>query len=262
MPDGHIDLIHLEKLLADTSFGKTMVSLMHANNEIGNLLDIGRVGVLCKEANAYFHSDTVQTLGHIPLKLKEWGVHFIAASAHKFNGPKGIGFIYINNNIKIKPFISGGAQERNMRGGTENIHGIVGMAKALEIAYSEMEKQSAYISSLKDYMAEKLISDIPGITFNGDYNGRSSYTVLNSNFPPSSSSEMLLFNLDIEGIAASGGSACTSGSDQGSHVLAQLDVPEGCSSVRFSFGKYNTREEIEVCISKLKKILKLEAVVS
>lgn len=262
LPNGHIDLNHLEYLLQDTGKGKTMVSLMHANNEIGNILDIERTGALCKEYSATFHSDTVQTVGHIPLKLKEWGVHFTAASAHKFNGPKGIGFIYISNDIKIRPFISGGAQERNMRGGTENIIGIAGMAKALEIAYSEMEEQSKKINAIKMYMAEKLLQEIPGITFNGDYKGRSSYTVLNVSFPPSLAAEMLLFNLDIEGIAASGGSACTSGSSQGSHVLKELPFTEGAAPARFSFGKYNTMEEVDFCLTKLKHILHLENVVA
>ena len=255
--NGHVDLFQLQSLLADNSKGKTLVSLMHANNEIGNILDIEKVGSLCKEHNAYFHSDTVQTIGHVPLKLKEWGVHFCASAGHKFNGPKGIGFIYISNDVKIGPFINGGAQERNMRGGTENIYGIVGITKALEIAYAEMEEQHEHISSIRNYMFEKLKEEIPGITFNGDYDGRCSYTVLSANVPPSPAAEMLLFNLDIEGIAASGGSACTSGSSQGSHVLRELHPVEGSAPMRLSFGKYNTKAEVDFFIGKLKEILKL-----
>ena len=257
LPDGHIDLSHLEELLSDTSHGKTLVSLMHANNEIGNILDIEKVGEMCKKHNAYFHSDTVQTVGHVPLKLREWGVHFAASAGHKFNGPKGVGFIFINNDVKIRPFISGGAQERNMRGGTENIIGIAGIAKALEIAYAEMDQQHEHISSIRNYVIEKLKEEIPGITFNGDYEGRCSYTVVSANVPPSPAAEMLLFNLDIEGIAASGGSACTSGSSQGSHVLRELHPVEGSAPMRLSFGKYNTRAEVDFFIAKLKEILKL-----
>lgn len=257
--NGHIDLDNLENLLRDTSYGKTLVSLMHANNEIGNILDIDTVGRLCREHGAYFHSDTVQTVGHLPMKLKEWGVHFTAASAHKFNGPKGIGLIYISNDVKVRPFIFGGAQERNMRGGTENIYGIIGLAKALEIAYSEMEQQAEQISNIKNYMIERLQQEIPGISFNGDYNGNCLYTILNVNFS-SPAAEMLLFNLDIESIAASGGSACTSGSSQGSHVLRELPFHEGTAPARFSFGKYNTIEEVDFCISRLKSILQLEKV--
>jgi cysteine desulfurase len=231
---------------------------MHANNEIGNILDIEKVGSLCSEFNAYFHCDMVQTIGHLPIDLKKAGVHFTAASAHKFNGPKGVGFIYLDSNVKISPFIQGGAQERNMRGGTENIYGIVGMAKALEIAYHEMQEQHNHIQEIKDYMITKLEESIPDVKFNGDYNGNCLYTVLNVAFPPNAATDMLLFNLDIEGVAASGGSACTSGSDAGSHVLRELAPKKGFTSVRFSFGKYNTIEEVDFVIDKLKSILKLE----
>lgn len=256
LPDGHINMEHLEELLKACPQGKTLVSLMHANNELGNLLDVEKTGELCRLYGAYFHCDMVQSIAHLPVDLKKWGVHFTAASAHKFNGPKGIGFIYIDSDVKINPFILGGAQERNMRGGTENIYGIVGLAKAMEISYAEMEQHSRYIQDIKDYMIEKLKETFPGVSFNGDYNGRSLYTVLNVAFPPSSAAEMLLFNLDIEGVAASGGSACSSGSDVGSHVLQQLPKKEGYTSVRFSFGKYNTKEEVDFVISKLKEILK------
>jgi cysteine desulfurase len=260
LPDGHVDLKHLEQLLEQTAKGKVLVSLMHANNEIGNLLDVEKVGELCRRFGAYFHCDMVQTVGHLPLQLKKYGVHFMAASAHKFNGPKGVGFIYLDSSVKISPFIHGGSQERNMRGGTENLYGIVGLAKAMEIAYAEMETQHEHIQDLKSYMISQLEENIPGVEFNGDVKGQNLYTVLNVAFPPSSAAEMLLFNLDIEGVAASGGSACTSGSDAGSHVLRELPIKENYSNVRFSFGKYNTKEEVDFVIAKLIEILKLKQV--
>ncbi len=253
-PDGHIDLEHLESLLSDTSKGKTLVSLMHANNEIGNLLDVDRVSEMCQKHNALFHCDTVQTIGHYPLDLEKVKIDFIACAAHKFNGPKGVGFIYISNRNKISPLITGGAQERNMRGGTENVYGIVGLARALEIASRDMESKIAAISDLKAYMIQKLEEAVPGISFNGDAKGRSLYTVLNVSFPPSKISEMMLFRLDIEGISASGGSACSSGSDIGSHVLKTLGVSSDRANVRFSFSKFNTREEIDYVIEKLREL--------
>lgn len=258
--NGYVDLEHFKELLAACPKGNTLVTLMHANNEIGNLIDLSFVGNLCKEHGAFFHSDTVQTIAHLPIKPKELGLHFLSASAHKFNGPKGIGFIFISNEIKIHPFISGGSQERNMRGGTENIYGIIGLAKAMEIACGKMEEYQNHIQGLKDYMIEKLEQNIPGVLFNGDPKGDSLYTVLNVAIPPNSSAEMLLFNLDIEGVSASGGSACTSGSDVGSHVLAQLPIRVGYTPIRFSFGKQNTKEEVDFTIAKLKKILQLEMV--
>ncbi len=253
LPSGHIDLDDLESLLK--AHPGSLVSLMHANNEIGNILDIDRVSELCQQYQGIFHSDTVQTIGHYRIDLKKTKVHFIACAGHKFNGPKGVGFIYINSDLKIHPFITGGAQERNMRGGTENVYGIVGLAKAIALADQEMEEQQEYISGLKQYMLTQLKSNFPEIRFNGDAEGRSSYLVLNVCFPPSPVSEMMLFKLDIEGISASGGSACSSGSDIGSHVLGALNVPESCSNVRFSFGKHNTKEEIDFVIDKLKAML-------
>lgn len=253
LPNGHIDLSHLEELLQQHP--GSLISLMHANNEIGNLLDLDRVSELAKTYGAIFHCDTVQTVGHYPLDLSKTTLHFIAAGAHKFNGPKGVGFIYINRNLKIHPFITGGAQERNMRGGTENVYGIVGMAKALEKSYANMEEESAHIHGLKMYMMKRLREEIPGISFNGDPEGRSLYTVLNVCFPPSPISEMMLFKLDIEGISASGGSACSSGSNVGSHVLGALKVNEDCTSVRFSFGKQNTREEVDFVVERLKQMV-------
>lgn len=252
-PNGHIDYEHLEELLK--RYPKSLVSLMYGNNEIGNLLDADRVSALCKQYGAYFHCDTVQAMGHYTIDLAKTPIDFVACAAHKFNGPKGIGFIYINKNLKIKPFITGGAQERNMRGGTENVYGIVGLAKALEIAVRDMDKKREHIQGLKTYMIEQLEAEIPGVKFNGDYNGRSLYTVLNVCFPPSKVSEMMLFRLDMEGISASGGSACSSGSDVGSHVLKAINADTTRANVRFSFGKQNTKEEIDYVVMKLKEMM-------
>ncbi len=254
---GNVDLIQLEELLKNNP--RTLVSLMHANNEIGTLLPIKEVGEICEKYNAIFHSDTVQTVGHYPLNLREIKVHFITCAAHKFHGPKGVGFLYINHAIKIDPFINGGAQERNMRGGTENVYGIVGLAKALEICYNEMEEHIKYISGLKQYMIEKLQQTIPGIEFNGETSTEKAlYTVLNCRFPAHPNAEMLLFNLDIAGIYASGGSACTSGSNQGSHVLKGIGANMNRPSVRFSFCKYNTKEEIDFVVKKLEELFAVE----
>jgi cysteine desulfurase len=253
---GHVDMDHLEELLQNNSH--TLVSLMHANNEIGNMLDLEKVGALCKQYNAYFHCDTVQTIGHYPFDLKNLNIHFMACAAHKFNGPKGTGFIYINAEAKIDPYITGGAQERNMRGGTENVYGIIGLAKALEICYRDLDKNRKHKEELRTYMKEQLIQNIPGITFNGDVDGNSSYTVLNASFPPSPIGEMMLFKLDIAGISASGGSACSSGSNVGSHVLSALGTDPNRAAVRFSFGKQNTKEEVDFVIEKLVEMLKLK----
>ncbi len=251
--NGHVDINHLEEILK-SSTEKMLVSLMHANNEIGNLLPIKKVGELCKAYNALFHCDTVQTMAHYPIDLKEINVNFITCAAHKFHGPKGIGFLYINHNVKINPFIFGGAQERNMRGGTENVYGIVGLAKALEIAERDMAKHEEHITAIKKYMADNLNEHIPGLQFNGDSNGNSLYTVLNVSFPATDFSEMLLFNMDIAGIACSGGSACSSGSNSGSHVLKALYGNTDRPSIRFSFSKYTNKEEIDIVVEKLKEL--------
>ena len=254
LPNGHVDLDDLEKLLA-ASEEKTLVSLMHANNEIGNILDIHAVGNLCKLYNAIFHSDTVQTVGHFPFDLRNTPVHFITGAAHKFHGPKGVGLLYINENVRIQPMLHGGGQERNMRAGTENIYGIVGFAKALELASSQYETDSAFIGTLKYYMHQELKKNIPGVAFNGDVLGRTLYTVLSASFPKTEKSEMILFNLDINHICASGGSACTSGADQGSHVIRAINNNPNQVTVRFSFSKHNTREEVDTVVEKLKELV-------
>ena len=228
---------------------------MHANNEIGTLLDLHAVGNLCKKYGAIFHSDTVQTVGHFPIDLRNTPVHFITGAGHKFHGPKGVGLLYINENIKIKPYIHGGGQERNMRAGTENLYGIVGFAKALEIATADYEKDSEYIRGLKMYSMQQLSGHIEGVVFNGNPSGNSLYTVLSVSFPKTENSEMLLFNLDINNICASGGSACTSGAEQGSHVIRAVNHNPNQITVRFSFSKYNTREEIDILDEKLKEVL-------
>jgi len=254
--DGHIDLNHLEELLANSGV-KTLVTLMHANNEIGNLLDINAVGELCKKYDAIFYSDTVQTVGHYPFDLKKTYIHFINGAGHKFHGPKGVGILYVKEGIRIKPYINGGAQERNMRAGTENLYGIIGFAKALEIATLRFQQDSSYINELKHYMADRLREDFPSVTFNGDTNGQSLYAVLNVAFPMSEKTDMLLFNLDIAGICVSGGSACTSGANSVSHVIQAIH--NGSSDeivpIRFSFSRHNTKEEIDTVIEKLKEFI-------
>ena len=253
---GHIDLNHLEELLRDNP--KSLVSLMHGNNEIGNLLNMDKVGQLCEDYGAIFHSDTVQTMGHYRHDLQQMKIDFLVGAAHKFHGPKGVGFLYINSKNKIQPLIHGGSQERNMRGGTENVYGIIGMAKALEIAYSGMDDHRQHVEGLKSRMIAKLRQNLDDIIFNGDSDNleKSLYTVLNIGFPPSDEGDMFLFNLDINKISASGGSACTSGSDIGSHVLTALNASPDRPSVRFSFSKYNTVEEIDFVVDKLVEMVK------
>lgn len=248
---GNADLAHLRELLEKNP--RTFVSLMHANNEIGSLTDLHAVSELCKEFNAVFHSDTVQTMGHYPIDLSSLSIDFITGAGHKFHGPKGVGFLYINGKNKIKPLLYGGAQERNMRGGTENVYGIVGIAKALELCYAHMEEHQAHIQGLKDYMKESLIREIPDVKFNGNIDENNSlYTVLNVSLPCTDIADMLLFSLDIAGVSASGGSACSSGSEIGSHVLNALHKDSKRPSVRFSFSKYNTKEDIDFAVQTLK----------
>ena len=253
---GNVNLGHLEELLKSDE--RSFVSLMHANNELGTISDIEAIGDLCEQYNAIYHCDTVQTFGHYPHDLSKLKVHFMVCAAHKFHGPKGVGFLYINHKIKINPIIFGGSQERNMRGGTENVYGIVGLAKSLEIAYLEMNKHQEYIQSLKSYMIAQLQQNIPGIEFNGETDPEKSlYTVLNVSFPEMEMAEMLLFSLDIAGISASGGSACSSGTNIGSHVLNGIHANPDRPAVRFSFSKFNTKEEIDYVVDKVREICKM-----
>lgn len=251
---GNVDYDHLEQLLKENS--RSFVSLMHANNELATLTDMEKVGDICERYEAIYHCDTVQTMGHYVHDVRKIKAHFIVCAAHKLHGPKGVGFLFVNHTVKISPMIFGGAQERNMRGGTENVYGIVGLAKALEMAYSHMEEHQAYIQHLKTYMKDKLAEEIPAISFNGETDPEKSlYTVLNVSFPAMDMSDMLLFNLDINGISASGGSACSSGSNIGSHVLTAIGTDPNRPSVRFSFSKLNTKEEIDYVIEKVKHIV-------
>ena len=255
-PNGHVDIGHLEELLANSK-EKTLVTLMHANNEIGNLLDVKAVGELCEKYNALFHCDMVQTIGHYLLNLKELKVHFASSAGHKFHGPKGVGVLFVSDSVKINPMIYGGSQERNMRAGTENLYGIVGYAKALEKAVAGYEHDSAHIKELKSYMAAQLKANFPQILFNGDTNGQCLYTVLNVAFPKTDKSDMLLFNLDMAGVCVSGGSACSSGASSVSHVIKALYNEEGENliPIRFSFSHGNTKEEVDYVIGKLKDLV-------
>jgi cysteine desulfurase len=251
---GILDIDSLPRILEKEE--NSMISLMHGNNEIANLLDLERVGNIAREYGAFFHSDTVQTMGHYKFDLQALPVDFIVGAAHKFHGPKGVGFLYINASNKISPFIHGGAQERNMRGGTENLYGIVGLAKALEIANAELLHHQAYVKGLKSKMIQLLQEKIPAVQFNGNSAAveESLYTVLNVSFPEHADNEMLLFNLDIEGVSCSGGSACSSGTNQGSHVLNALKISGGRANVRFSFSRFTTEEDIVRTVEILEKI--------
>ena len=232
----------------------SLVSLMHGNNEIGNLNDIKKIAALCEQHSSYFHSDTVQTMGHYPIDLKTLPIHSLSGSAHKFHGPKGVGFIYINKNKKIDPFIFGGGQERSFRGGTENVAGIIALAKALELAYENQTAHAEEILGIKTYFKNQIIKAIPEVTFNGLSGNldESLYTVLNVSFPPSESNEgMLLFHLDLNGISVSGGSACSSGAQLGSHVLNALGINPQRENVRFSFSRFNTKAEVDRVVKTL-----------
>jgi cysteine desulfurase len=253
---GNVDYKHLEELLK--THPNALVSLMHANNEIGNLLDIHRVGELCDFYKAYFHSDTVQTVGHYRHDMKSLKVHGMTAAAHKFHGPKGAGFMFIRKDKKIQPFMQGGSQERNMRGGTENVYGIIGIAKALEIAYSNMDTHVKYISTLKSRMISRLREAIPGVDFHGESAvlEKSLYTILNVSLPESDENGLILFNLDLKGISASGGSACSSGATTGSHVLGHIYPGSPRGAVRFSFSKFNSEADVDFTVNVLAELVK------
>jgi cysteine desulfurase len=227
---------------------------MHANNEIGNLLPLETVGKLAHKYGAYFHSDTVQTMGQFPLDLSTGHVDFVVGAAHKFNGPKGVGFLYCPRKNRPAAIITGGAQERELRSGTENLHAVVGMAKALELSTEQMEAKRQHCLELKQYMMSQLRAAIPTVAFNGDPMGASNPSVLSVSLPPSDNGGMLLFNLDIAGISASGGSACSAGASVGSHVIAALEPNSTRTTVRFSFGKQNTKEEVDTVVSTLQSL--------
>jgi len=255
---GNIDFKHLENLLQIKA--KTLVSLMHVNNEIGNILDIKRVADLCKFNNALFHSDAVQSVGHYKMDLQDIPVDFLAASAHKFYGPKGVGFAFVRKNSGLRPLITGGEQERGLRAGTESIHNIVGMEVALKNAYDNLDKETGYVKELKQYFIDVIKKAIPEVKFNGGSYSlvKSTYTLVNIRLPIAlEKSAMLLFQLDLKGIACSKGSACQSGSSQNSHVLTEIlnDDDLQKPSIRFSFSIYNTKEEIDYVIGVLKEFI-------
>ena len=254
--NGCIDYQNLEQIL-DSNKSKTLVSLMHINNEIGSILDIKKVGDICKKSDAIFHSDTVQSIGRYKIDLSMINIDFIIGSAHKFHGPKGIGFLYVNKNLDIKPIVIGGSQERGLRAGTESVHNIAGMETALLLAYKNLEKDKNHIKKLKNHFIEQSKISIPNIKFNANCDDQqtNTYTVLNVCLPVSKEKAVLLeFNLDIKGIACSRGSACQSGSSKGSHVLNHVLEREDLEkpSVRFSFSKYNTLEEVDFVVETLK----------
>jgi len=257
--NGQVDLDHLEQLLAEGKL-KTLVSLMHVNNEIGNLLDINKVGELCKANQALFHCDAVQSIGHYELDLQKTPVDFTAVSAHKFHGPKGVGFAFIRKNSGLKPLIFGGEQERGHRAGTESVHNIVGLEEAFKLAYANLNEERKYITSLKTYFIEQLEEKIPGVKFNGNCRDtqKSTYTLVNICLPiPIDKALMLLFQLDLKGIACSKGSACQSGSDKGSHVLSAFLSEEDMKkpSLRFSFSRFNTKEDLDYVIDTLTEFI-------
>ncbi|MBT8263390.1 MAG: cysteine desulfurase [Bacteroidia bacterium] len=258
-PTGCIDYDDLERLLKSSS-EKTLVSLMHVNNEVGTLIDLKRVALLCKEYSALFHSDTVQSVGHFMLDFEDIPIDFAAVSAHKFHGPKGVGFAFVRKSSGLQPIIFGGEQERGLRAGTEPVYAIAGMAEALRISFQNLDKERAYVLGLKEYFIQKLKENIPGVHFNGGCEdpANSTYTLINVCLPLSEEKAMmLLFQLDLKGIACSKGSACQSGSNTGSHVLAQLLSSEDLKkpSVRFSFSSFNTKEEVDYVIECLKEFV-------
>jgi cysteine desulfurase len=250
---GRVDLYDLENLLESND--NCLVALMHANNEIGTILPLEEVAELCEKYKAYFFCDTVQTIGKYKLNLRNIRIHFAACSAHKFHGPKGAGFLYINSDVRINPLLNGGGQERNMRSGTENLYGIAGLAKALEVAYNKLEEKEAHISELRRYMIERLKAEIPGILFNGDVERNCLYNLVNVSFPLTKNSDMLLQKLDIAGIEVSGGSACSSGATTASHVLKAIGANTEMIPVRFSFSKFNKKDEVDTCVDILKSYL-------
>ena len=252
-PNGEIDITHLVELLSQEK--KTLVSLMHVNNEIGTVLDLERIGRICQEHNTLFHSDTVQSIGKTPIDLEKLSVDFIVASAHKFHGPKGTGFAFIRKNSGLQPLFFGGEQEKGLRAGTEALHQIAGMAKALKLSYSNLETEQKHILELRKYLITQLKTAFPEFKINGNPDGF--YTVLNVLLPfEATNTAMLLFHLDMKGIAVSRGSACQSGSIKASHVLAEMLSVEDLKkpSLRISFSHYNTKEDIDILVEALKTI--------
>jgi cysteine desulfurase len=252
-PTGRPDLDHVEELLNDGSGLKTLVSLMHANNETGAMIDLDRLSAMCAANGALLHTDTVQSVGHFPIDLQKTKVTFLSGGAHKFHGPKGVGFLYINADNTLNPFIDGGAQERNMRAGTENLPGIVGMARALGNSCGHLDEWRQHIEGVRAYLVSQLREHVPNVTFNSDLEGDYLYTVLNVSFPPSPKNEMIVEMLDIAGISVSGGSACSSGAEKGSHVMRAVGHDPARKAVRFSFSHHNTPQDVDALMAFLKK---------
>jgi cysteine desulfurase len=254
--NGSLDYEHLEQLIKNTE-EKKLLSLMYVNNEIGNLLEFEKVSKLCVVNNVLFHSDAVQAVGHFEIDVQQTPIDFFAASAHKFHGPKGVGFAYFKNGVGIRPILHGGNQERGARAGTENVHSILGMEKALHIACTNLKKEAADIQIVKNYFINELKNNFEGIEFNGlsESPTKSSYIILNVRFPREYG--MLLFNLDLKGISVSGGSACQSGSHKGSYVLNTIlsEKDAAKTSIRFSFSKMSTIEDINYVINTLKDLI-------
>jgi cysteine desulfurase len=253
---GNIDLGQLESLLND---GKpTLVSLMHANNEIATMIPLKKIAQICRQNGAYFHSDTVQTMGHFAFDLSDIDIDFVTCAAHKFHGPKGVGFLYANKKTKVSSFIHGGSQERGLRGGTENLAGIVGLAKAMDLAYEDVEAHQKHIFGLKSYMIDELRKLFPTVSFHGETDfDKALYTVLNVCLPATDKASMLLFTLDLKGVAVSGGSACTSGASKGSHVLDGIRADMTRPNVRFSFSRYTTKEEIDFALQQVERVFQI-----
>jgi cysteine desulfurase len=250
---GNVDLVHLENLLKEGI--PTLVTLMHANNEIATMIPLKKVAQLCRQNGAYFHSDTVQTMAHFAFDLSDLDIDFITCAAHKFHGPKGVGFLYANKKTKISPFIHGGSQERGLRGGTENLVGIVGLARAMDLAYENVEAHQQHVFGLKCYMMEQLKSLFPTVAYHGETDfDKALFTVLNVCLPATEKTSMLLFTLDLKGVAVSGGSACTSGASKGSHVLEGIQADMTRPNVRFSFSRYTTKEEIDYALQQLQQV--------
>lgn len=255
LPNGLVDLKNLQEILLSCDQEPALVSLMHVNNEVGNITDLKVVGDFCKSfSNVYFHSDTVQSVGHYKFDLKKLNIDFITCSAHKIHGPKGVGFLYVKNNLSLNPMVTGGSQERNGRAGTENVAGILGMEKALSIAYENFEENENLISALNEYAKNQLTEKCPSIKFNTNLDSSTS-TILNILLPSNKDASILLFNLDLAGISVSGGSACTSGSNKGSYVLTELGITPDSPSIRISFSRFSSKLDIDRLIEALIKIL-------
>ena len=253
---GNVDLVHLEGLLKEGI--PTLVTLMHANNEIATMLPLKKVAQLCRQYGAYFHSDTVQTMAHFAFDLVDLDIDFITCAAHKFHGPKGVGFLYANKKTKVSSFIHGGSQERGLRGGTENLAGIVGLAKAMDLAYEDVDAHQKHVFGLKSYMMQQLKSLFPSVAFHGETDfDKALFTVLNVCFPKTDKAGMLLFTLDLKGVAVSGGSACTSGASKGSHVLEGIHADMTRPNVRFSFSRYTTKEEIDYALKQVERVFQI-----